>query len=118
MAPSDGGGLIGYVEHVNGPGAQPIENCVATRHELELIRRYWVHLAMEYDADVYVYQQTCSRRGREADYAWRRVSKLAAAIGDEFIERVCSEDKRKLGDLDKRHAQYCAEMEALAEAGE
>ena len=99
-------GLIGYVEYVNGSGAEPIEGFVATRHELELIARYWIHLAMEHDASVYVYEQTCSSGSREANYAWRRVSRLAAAIGEEFIKRLCSEEAQRIGDLDKYRADY------------
>jgi hypothetical protein len=100
------GGLIGHVEHVNGPGAQPIENFVATRHELELIARYWIQVALQNEADQYVWQTYGSDWSREMHYAWRRVSKLAAAIGDEFIDRVCAEEKGKLGDLDEQRAAH------------
>jgi hypothetical protein len=42
------------------------------------------------------------------------VSKLAAAIGDEFIDRARAEERRKLGDLDKARADYGAWLERTA----
>ena len=93
---------IGYIESVNGPGAQACNELQATRHELKVFAKYWYRELTDIDLFWFLHQTTGSTEWRTAVYATRRLQRIrrfiGAALVDDAIAEVDAEFRQKLGD--------------------
>ena len=95
-------GWIGYIEWVNGPGAEACYDFQATCHELRVVAKYWYRELTDIDLFWFLQQTTGSNEWRTAIYATRRLHRIRRIIGDalidEAIAEVDAEFRQELGD--------------------
>ena len=89
--------IIGYVEKVNGSGAEEIPDFVPTRHELLVLAKYWTQERLEQEFWCFCTQSSGSTEWRLSIYAGRRIDRIADLIAEEEVD--------------------CAENDAIAELG-
>lgn len=81
--------IIGYVDEVNGDGAQEIPGFVVTRHELIELVKYWTKRAIDIQYFWFCHEQVGSTDMRVEPFARRRVTRIARLIGqDEAAEAI------------------------------
>lgn len=76
------GGVVGFVEEVNGPGAQEIPGFVPTRQALLLLAHHWEKKAIGIEMFCFTYGQVGSSDMRIQPYARRRVNRIMDLLGD------------------------------------
>lgn len=95
--------VIGWVDEVNGEGAEELAAFVPTRHELRQLYKFWARQATEIDVDCFLYKQTGSTELRLRPYADRRVGRITDLLGPEecnlLWQDVESDLARQYGDL-------------------
>jgi hypothetical protein len=94
---------VGYVDEINGPGAEEILGFVPTRHELIHLAKYWAKVGINIDYFWFCYQQTGSSEMRRGRFAWRRVDRIADVLGDEVVKAAVDKAYEEYGkDQDPR----------------
>jgi len=94
---------IGYVEQVNGPGAEEFPEFDPTRHELIQIVKYWTEEWLDLDYFMFLYNQTGSDWLRKSHFAHRRVGRIAEILGDDEVKKTIDEVYTQFGKTkDKR----------------
>ena len=97
-----GDACVGYIESVNGPGAEACWESQATRHELQVLAKHWYRELTDIDLFWFLHQTTGSTEWRTAIYATRRLQRIRRTIGDELIDEaiaeVDAEFREELGD--------------------
>lgn len=83
-----GGLTIGYVEEVNGPGAEEVQGFLPTRHELMQLAKYWAKVEIDINYFYFCYQQTGSTEIRRGPFARRRVARIADVLGEEVVKKA------------------------------
>lgn len=135
-----GGLRIGYLNDINGPGAEEVEGFLPTRHELSQLAKYWAKVAIDIEYFWFCYQQTGSTEMRRGPFARRRVARIAHLLGEEVVNRAREEAYAEYGkdqdprvwniflngpdeerralreELDRKMQEYCVEAEG-SEAG-
>ena len=93
-------GPIGFVDEVNGPGAEEIHGFVPTRHELIQIVKYWAYVELELTHLMHVSQQTGSDWLRKTSFAGRRIGRIERILGGDEVEKAVVE---VYGEFLKKH---------------
>lgn len=92
LGPSGGYGfIIGYVDEVNGRGAEEIQGFLATRHELIQLAKYWTTKAIDIEYWWFLYEQVGTSETRSRAFAWRRVSRIEEIVGKEEVDGAVKE---------------------------
>ena len=92
LIPSGGNGLvIGYVDRVNGRGAEEIEGFTPTRDELIQLVKYWYEVLLDNRYFYFLYGQTGSQEIRENSFAQARIARLETALGRKDIDKAIAE---------------------------
>jgi hypothetical protein len=73
---------VGYVDEVNGLGAEEVQGFVPTRHELIELAKYWAKVDLEIAWSCFCSMGNGGREIRLGPFAWRRVERIAALLGD------------------------------------
>jgi hypothetical protein len=82
--------VIGQVDEVNGPGAEEVP-FVPTKHELIQLVKYWTKIAFDIEYFWFLYQQYGSSESRQRNFAWRRIGRIASAMGEADVKKVIDE---------------------------
>jgi hypothetical protein len=77
------GGLIGFVNEVNGPGAREVPEYTPTTAELLELIKYWELKFLDTEYFMFEHSQAGSREIRLGPYAARRVARIIELLGDE-----------------------------------
>ena len=85
--------VIGYVDVVNGNGAEEIADFVPTRHELLLLVKHWYGLLLDNHWFWFVYQSTGSTEIRENSFAENRIHRIAELLGDDAVNATIADVK-------------------------
>lgn len=85
------GCVIGYVDEVNGEGAEEVTGFKPTRHELLQLVKYWYGRLLDINWSYFVYAQTGSTEIRLGPFAQRRVNRAAAVIGEDAVGKAIEE---------------------------
>jgi hypothetical protein len=93
-----GAAFIGYVDEVNGHGAEEVKEFVPTRHELLQLAQHWARTAIEIEYDWFLYQDCSSSEWRQTSFAWRRVNRIARVIGEEEVNKAIEQVKTEMGE--------------------
>jgi hypothetical protein len=80
--------VIGYVESVNGSGAEEVPGFVPTRHELIELVKYWYGRWLGNDYFYFLTGQTGSTENRENPFAARRIDRIQTVLGQETVDRA------------------------------
>ena len=83
--------VVGYVEEVNGAGAEEIVGYTPTRHELIQLVKYWHGRLLDLQWFVFLYGQTGSDWIRLQNFAERRIGRAATAIGEGAVNQAIKE---------------------------
>jgi hypothetical protein len=93
---------IGFVDEVNGPGAEEVDFYKPTRHELKMLARYWAKTQLDIQVSWFFYRQAGSTDIRLEPYAANRLRRLSEAIGREVVDALVKElqqdQRKKMGD--------------------
>lgn len=84
---------IGYVDAVNGNGAEEIGGFVPTRHELLLLVRHWYRTKLDNTWFYFISGQGSSRAIRENYFAAQRINRVCELLGDDEVDRVIADEK-------------------------
>jgi hypothetical protein len=90
-------GCIGHVSEVNGAEAEEVLGFVPTRHELSVLVKHWMTEVIDYEFEWFRWQQTSSSGSRRAAFGSRRISRIAAFIGDDAVQRAVDEAYDQFG---------------------
>jgi len=90
-------GCVGYVDEVNGAGAQEIPEFVPTRHELLELAKYWQKVCLENRYFWYLEWQVGSTDLRQEAFAQRRLNRIAEALGDDVVKSATDEVWEEFG---------------------
>jgi hypothetical protein len=82
---------IGYVEEVNGTGAQEVQEFLPTRHELLQLVKYWARVDVDIEYFYFCCQQSGSTEMRRSTFARRRLARIADLLGDEAVDQAIEE---------------------------
>ncbi len=97
-----GRGVIGFVGHVNGDGAQACPDYTPTRYELTELAKHWLRQVIEIDFLWFNYQSTGSSEWRVTKYSNRRLDRLEACLGNDVVAKaereVMNEFREKYGE--------------------
>ena len=92
---------IGYVDEVNGAGAEEITRFVPTRYELTAIASNWMHVQLDEQYFYFRYQQAGSDSSRRIAFAGRRIERLADVLGRQAVtdlwDQVCKDFPKDQG---------------------
>tara|TARA_B100000315_G_scaffold2694_1_gene2559 strand:- start:85 stop:462 length:378 start_codon:yes stop_codon:yes gene_type:complete len=94
--PVPGFGVIGWVEEINGQGAEEVSEFIPTRHELEQLAEYWYTQYLEIERWEDMTQSTGSTELRLKGFATQRVNRIELLIGQEAVDRAYQSAKRSL----------------------
>ncbi len=86
--------IIGYVDEVNGPGAEEIPAFVPTRHELRQLAAYWDRELLEHQWFWFTCAQAGSDDSRRTAFARRRLARIGAVLGEEEMKQIVAETDR------------------------
>ena len=89
--------LVGYVEKVNGSGAEEIPDFVPTRHELLALAKYWVQERLTQEFWCFCTQSSGSTEWRLLRYARLRVERITDLIAGEEVDCAIEEAIAELG---------------------
>ena len=78
--------IVGYVEKVNGSGAEEIPDFVPTRHELLVLAKYWTQERLEQEFWCFCTQSSGSTEWRLLTYARLRIERIADLIAEEEVD--------------------------------
>lgn len=99
LMPRGGNGLVvGYVDRVNGRGAEEINGFTPTRNELIELVKYWYGVLLDNRYFSFLYAQSGSREIRENPYAQRRIDRLAEALGHEDVDKAIAETEAEFSE--------------------
>ena len=82
---------IGYVDEVNGEGAEEIAGFTPTRRELIQLVKYWYGRYLDKDWFWFVSGQTGSTEIRLQPFAMRRIDRAEAVIGEKAVHKAIKE---------------------------
>jgi hypothetical protein len=92
-----GGFAIGYVDEVNGDGAEELP-LMPTRHELLVLVKYWAEVEIAYDfEDHFLMESACSSGSRRAGFASRRIERIVELLGWEVVGKAMTEAEDAYG---------------------
>ena len=83
--------VVGYVNEVNGPGAEEIAGYVPTQHELVQLVKYWYRRTLDDSWSFFLDGCTGSTEWRVAEFANRRFERAEAVIGAEAVVEAIKE---------------------------
>lgn len=86
---------IGFVNEVNGAGAEEVAGYVPTRREVVELVKYWYSRVLDNDWFYFSCGQAGSSEWRLDVYAQRRISRAAAVIGQEAVDMAIKEAREK-----------------------
>jgi hypothetical protein len=89
--------VIGFVDHVNGPGAGLVRGFVPTRQEVLEIAKYWAGLSIRNDYSMWCYQFWGSQPSREVAFAGLRLAKISECLGEAEVDNVVEEVRDDFG---------------------
>jgi hypothetical protein len=100
----DGQLVIGYVDEVNGEGAEELP-FVATRHELRQLANYWAKVILDTE---YVWWFLYETTGTDISHRWafahRRINRIADLLGEEAVRHALKEAEAEFAEqCDPRH---------------
>ena len=84
-------GPIGHVEAVNGPGARERPEFVPTHDELMHLARHWMTEAKTIHYRWFWWGHVGSDQIRVEPFALRRLSRIAALVGDAAVDQIARE---------------------------
>jgi hypothetical protein len=88
---------IGYVDEVNGEGAEELP-LMPTRHELLVLVRYWAEVEIAYDFEyLFLMESACSSGSRRAGFASRRIARIVELLGWEVVGKAMTEAEDAYG---------------------
>jgi hypothetical protein len=87
---------IGHVEEVNGAGGEEVP-FIPTRHESIQLVKHWARRAFDIEFWWFVSEQYGSTDLREHSFAWRRIERIASAIGELDVRKAIDEAGDELG---------------------
>jgi hypothetical protein len=79
---------VGYVDEVNGEGAEEVAGHVPTRHELIQMAKYWYGTVLENSFLEFAWAQGDCSNNRLFPYAQRRINRVAALVGEETVKKA------------------------------
>jgi len=81
--------VIGYVDEVNGEGAEEIAAAfVPTRAELLQLARYWTERVLDLEYTFFLFTSTGSYECRILGFGTRRIERIRAVLGAEAVDAV------------------------------
>lgn len=83
--------VLGYVDEVNGIGAEEIQAYVPTRKEIRELVKYWYRQVLDNSWFFFIYGQTGSSEWRLGVFADRRIARADAAIGKKAVDAALKE---------------------------
>ena len=83
--------VIGSIDEINGADATEVPEFKPTRHELIHLVKYWKKRALDSEYWVFLSGQIGSTDIRMPPFAYRRISRIAALIGEDEIRKVVHE---------------------------
>src|SRR5258708_3155089 len=83
-----GGGIIGCVDQVNGPGAEEIKGYIPTKHELIQLVRFWYRECLDNRWKFFSFGQSGSSESRLGRFAMRRIKRAKALIGAVAVDQA------------------------------
>jgi hypothetical protein len=86
---------VGFVDEVNGPGSCNCPDYVPTKYEVLQLAASWWDQALDTRAFMLVTGQVGSSDWRIAEYAERRVDRIASILGDETVNKAVAGVERK-----------------------
>ena len=89
--------IVGYVEKVNGSGAEEIPDFVPTRHELLALAKYWVQERLTQEFWCFCTQSSGSTEWRLLRYARLRIERITDLIAGEEVDCAINEAIAELG---------------------
>jgi hypothetical protein len=96
-------GIVGFVEEVNGPGAEECREFVPTKHELLALAKYWLKEILDANFFFFRCNQSSSRMGRIRYFAHLRLGHIERILGSEALEAADDEVKAEFASgLDPR----------------
>jgi hypothetical protein len=87
--------VIGRIDEVNGSGAEEVP-FAPTKHELIQLVKYWTRTAFDIEYWWFLYQQYGSAESRQQSFAWRRINRIASAIGEADVKKAIDEITEEL----------------------
>ena len=96
--------IVGHVDEVNGAGAVEVPDFVPTRHELIQLVKFWAEVALQIDFECFVTSSSGSTEMRLEPFAWRRINRIAATLGDDEVKKAVDEVYAKFGE--KQNKRY------------
>ena len=78
----------GFVDEVNGPGAEEIPSFTPTRHELIQLVMFWAETAIDLDYFAFLYESTGSTDIRLRPFASRRINRIVDILGKDEVSRA------------------------------
>ena len=89
--------IIGYVEKINGSGAEEIPDFVPTRHELLVLAKYWTQERLDQEFWCFCTQSSGSTEWRLWKYARLRIDRIADLIAEEEVDCAINDAIAELG---------------------
>ena len=89
--------IFGYVEKVNGSGAEEIPAFVPTRHELLALAKYWIQELLAQEFWCFCTQSSGSTEWRLLKYARLRIERIADLIAEEEVDCAINDAIAEMG---------------------
>jgi len=87
------GGVVGFVEEVNGAGAEECREFVPTKHELSVLAKYWIKESLDADFFFFDRKHSSSRLSRISTFAHCRLCRIERILGSETFKAADTEVK-------------------------
>lgn len=92
LMPFGGNGcIVGYVDEINGRGAEEVAGFLPTRHELIMLVKYWAERILDDEYFYFLYAQTGSTETRRLPFAGRRIKRIQELLGAEDVSKAVEE---------------------------
>ncbi len=78
----------GFVDEVNGPGAEEIQGFVPTRDELIQIVKYWTEVELDLNFFMFIHSYIESHLLSERGFAYRRIGRIAKILCEDEVSKA------------------------------
>jgi hypothetical protein len=102
-----GGSRIGYVDEVNGAGADEMPAFVPTRHELTELLKYWEQVWVDNQFFMCWTQHSGGTERRQTAFADRRIGRIADVLGEDTTQAITYDVREKFGRTCDRRIWNC-----------
>jgi hypothetical protein len=96
------GFTVGFIDEVNGPASDECPGFHPSRHELEVLAKYWFDRRLSVVTRCWLHDQYGSDYIRIPHYADRRLDRIENILGEEqfsaLVQEVKEKHRRALGD--------------------